>query len=351
MSAYDLPKISEFDRVAKHYKSIKPMKSKNHPIEQDIRPLGDRSRKWERVKKFSDNCYAFYDGNGGDNISWSEYHNDGNLSDEDHKALAPMLWTREVGGWNREILRVRNGSGQFAHNGRYSFLERALPKGFGFDIDNGKQYIILNKTRYYLPKSDYGNYYRRNDATALQVDDKKYLEFERDMVNGWQIMADSFTYVPPRTLVDKERKKQFKPAMDSYYSWLCVMAPMFREHLEDFEYHYDDDACQARYQAKHNIAREKKDELFAYAKEQGWVDESAHNYYYTPEPQHALIIMEDEEHPMRMHMAWSMLMDSPLFKAHESDRKLFRSHYNRWINKVCGFTIKIGAQVITKEDK
>jgi len=66
---------------------------------------------------------------------------------------------------------------------------------------------------------------------------------------------------------------------------------------------------------------------------------------------HALIIMEDEEHPMRMHMAWPMLLDSPLFKAHESDRKLFRGHYNRWINKVCGFNKKIDAQVITTEEK
>jgi len=351
MSAYDLPKISEFDRVAKHYKSIKPMKSKNHPIEQDIRPLGDRSRKWERVKKFSDNCYAFHDGNGGDNIKWSEWHGNTSLSDEDTKALAPMLWTREVGGWNREILRIRNGSGSYAHNGRYSFLERALPKEFSFIVDNGKQFVVLGGVKYYLPKSNYRKPFGRNPETELEVDDKKYLEFERDMVNGWKIMTNSFTYVPPRTLVDKERKKQFKPAMDSYYSWLCVMAPMFREHLEDFEYHYDDDACQARYQAKHNIAREKKDELYTHAKEQGWVDENTHRHYYTPEPQHALIIMEDEEHPMRMHMAWSMLMDSPLFKAHESDRKLFRSHYNRWINNVCGFTIKISAQVITKGEK
>ena len=351
MSAYDLPKISEFNRVAKHYKSIKPMKSKNHPIEQDIRPLGDRSRKWERVKKFSDNCYAFYDGNGGDNISWSEYHNNGNLSDEDHKALAPMLWTREVGGWNREILRVRNGSGQFAHSGRYSFLERALPKGFGFDIDNGKQYIILNKTRYYLPKSDYGNYYRRNDETALQVDDKKYLEFERDMVNGWQIMADSFTYVPPRTLVDKERKKQFKPAMDSYYSWLCVMAPMFRDSLEHIE-RYDDDAkYYDKYREQNQLSRDKSTEFLEYAQNCDWIDTENIHYHYAPEPQHALIIMEDEEHSMRMHMAWGFLRDSNLFKAHESDRKLFRSQYNRWINKVCGFNIKIDAQVITKEDK
>ncbi len=92
------------------------------------------------------------------------------------------------------------------------------------------------------------------------------------------------------------------------------------------------------------------EELFAYAKEQDWTD-ADHIYAFEIKGDHALIIMEDEEHPMRMPMAWSMLLDSPLFKAHESDRKLFRSHYNRWINKVCGFSVKISAQVITKEEK
>jgi hypothetical protein len=350
MSTYDLPRLNNFNAVASHYAGIKPMISKVHTLEQDVRPLGDRKRKFERVKKFSDNCYAYYDGNGGDNIKFWDYGSMHKISDEMHVALAPIVWTREVGGWNREILRVRNGSGQFAHNGRYSFLTRALPSAFRFDIDNGKQFIVLNKTRYYLPKSNYGNFYRRDDDTAPQVDDEKYLEFERDMVNGWTIKTNSFTYTPPRMLVDKERKKKFKPAMDSYYSWLCVMAPMFREHLEDFPYDYNDKTVQARDQAKHKLAREKMEELFAYAKEQDWTD-ADYIYAFEMKGDHALIIMEDEEHPMRMNMAWSMLLDSPLFKAHESDRKLFRSHYNRWINKVCGFNIKIEAQVTTKGEK
>ena len=349
MSAYDLPKISAFDRVANHYKSIKPMKSNNHPIEQDIRPLGDRSRKWERVKKFSDNCYAFYDGNGGDNIKWSDWHGDTNISDEDHKALAPMLWTRVVGlGWSREILRIRNGSGSYSHMGRYSFLERALPREFGFIVDNGKQFVVLGGVKYYLPKSDYRKQYVHRAETDLKVDDEKYLEFERDMVNGWKIMTNSFTYVPPRTLVDKERKKQFKPAMDSYYSWLCVMAPMFRDSLEHVDRYNDDAKYYDKYREQNQLSRDKSTEFLEYAQNCDWIDTENIHYHYAPEPQHALIIMEDEEHSMRMHMAWDFLRNSNLFKAHESDRKLFRSQYNRWINKVCGFTIKIDAQVITK---
>ncbi|MDB4273883.1 hypothetical protein N9869_01025 [Algibacter sp.] len=351
MSVYDMPRLNNFSAVAKHYAKIKPVISKRHTREQDVRPLGDRNRKWERVQKLSDDCYAFYDGDIGDPIAYSDYHRNGEgITLEASEALAPVMWTREKGGWNREILRVRNGSGSGAHNGRYSFLERALPSGFAFVVDNGKQFVMMNGTRYFLPKSNYYAWGWRTDKDAVHTDDFKYLEFERSPGEDWKIKTNSFTYVPPRVLVDKERKKKFKPAMDSYYSWLCVMAPMFRYNLEDFPYDYEDKTVQARDQAKHKLAREKTEELFDYAKEQGWTD-ADYIYGFEMKGDHALIIMEDEEHPMRMNMAWPMLMDSPLFKAHESDRKLFRAHYNRWINKVCGFNKKIDAQVITTEEK
>ena len=352
MSVYDMPRLDNFSAVAKHYDSIKPVISKRHTREQDVRPLGDRNRKWERVSKLSDDCYAYYDGDMGDPIQYSEYHNMGkDIPDEGCEALAPIMWTREKGGWNREILRVRNGSGSGAHNGRYSFLERALPREFNFVVDNGKQFVILDGTRYFLPKSDYYSWGWHRDKTTVQKDDCKYLEFERSPGEGWKVKTNSFTYVPPRVLVDKERKKKFKPAMDSYYNWLLVMAPMFREHFEDFKYDYHDQKSQDRYQAKHRLAREKMEELIEYAKEQGWADQNVQLWSFEMKGDHALIIMEDEEHPMRMHMAWSMLVDSPLFSEDESERKKFRAHYNRWINKVCGFNKKIDAQVITKEDE
>ena len=352
MSVYDMPRLDNFSAVAKHYDSIKPVISKRHTREQDVRPLGDRNRKWERVSKLSDDCYAYYDGDIGDSIVYSEWHRNGEgITDEACKALAPIMWTREKGGWNREILRVRNGSGSGAHNGRYSFLERALPRGFNFVVDNGKQFVILDGTRYFLPKCDYYSWGWHRDKTTVQKDDCKYLEFERSPGEGWKVKTNSFTYVPPRVLVDKERKKKFKPAMDSYYNWLIVMAPMFREHFEDFKYDYHDQKSQDRYQAKHRLAREKMEELMEYAKEQGWADQNVQLWSFEMKGDHALIIMEDEEHPMRMHMAWSMLVDSPLFNEDELERKKFRAHYNRWINKVCGFNKKIDAQVITKEDK
>ena len=350
MSTYDLPRLNNFNAVASHYAGIKPMTSKVHTLEQDVRPLGDRRRKFERVKKFSDNCYAYYDGNGGDNIKFWDYGSMHKISDEMHVALAPIVWTRNADG--TETLRVRNGSGQYAHMGRYSFLTRALPSAFRFDIDNGKQFIVLNHERYYLPKSNYGSFYRTTGDIAPLVDDDKYLEFTRASNGSWEIKTNSFTYTPPRMLIDKERKKKFKPAMDLYYNWLCIMAPMFRDLLVFDEYDYSDEVARELAQEKREVSRKKRDELQKYAMEQNWIEDSGYmQYHYEPDPKHALIIMEDEEHTMRMNMAWDFLISSNLFKAHESDRKLFRSQYNRWINKVCGFNIKIEAQVTTKGEK
>jgi len=352
MSIYDMPRLAIFSAVATHYDSINPVISKRHTLENDVRPLGDRRRKYERIHKFSDNCYAYYDGDMGDPIQYSDHHYHGkDLPMEACKALAPIMWTREKGGWNREILRVRNGSGNGAHNGRYSFLERALPREFNFVVDNGKQFVILNGVRYFLPKSEFYTWSYRRDTSIKQIDDCKYLEFMRSPGEGWKIRTNSFTFVPPRVLVDKERKKKFKPAMDSYYSWLLVMAPMFREHLENFQYSYGDPVSQDRYQAKHKLAQEKREELLEYAREQGWVKENQHVWGYEPKPEQALIIMEDEEHPMRMHMAWNMLLDSVLFDEHESERKKFRAHYNRWINKICGFNKTIKAQILTTTEE
>ena len=54
--------FSSFHEVAKHYNSIKPLVSKLHTREDDIRPIGDRARKHERIVKISNNCYALSDG-------------------------------------------------------------------------------------------------------------------------------------------------------------------------------------------------------------------------------------------------------------------------------------------------
>ena len=350
MSVHDMPRLETFGAVAKHYKLVDPVVSTRHKLEDDIRPLGDRRRKWERVKKFSDNCYALYDGEIGDNVQYNDWHGASNLVPDDaHKALAPILWTLQSDG--TQILRVRNGSGNGAHTGRYQFLDRALPLGFEIIVDNGKQFVRYNGVKYFLPKSDFQSWSSvRGKDRHNQKDDKKYIEFQRGPDDRhWSIKTNSFVYVPPRNLVDKERKKKFKPAMDSYYSWLLIMAPMFRSQLEHVPFTYDG-RSNDRYTENYNLARDKRTELFEYARENKWVSADTQVWNFSFAPEHALEVMEDEEHPMRMHMAWSLLHESCLFDEHESERKKFRSRYNRWINKLCGFNISVDSKVVHKTE-
>ena len=51
-----------FDYIANLYANTKPLVSKCHTLEEDIRPIGDRNRKYERIKKMNDKCYILQDG-------------------------------------------------------------------------------------------------------------------------------------------------------------------------------------------------------------------------------------------------------------------------------------------------
>ena len=53
--------IDTFDEAAKHYAETRPIVSCNHTKEQDIRPIGERRRKWERIEHVNRNKYVLHD--------------------------------------------------------------------------------------------------------------------------------------------------------------------------------------------------------------------------------------------------------------------------------------------------
>ena len=67
--------FNTFDEVASYYERIKPLRGANN-VGKDIRPIGDRKRKHERIVKVSDNCYALSDGwHYGDDVFKAWYRN------------------------------------------------------------------------------------------------------------------------------------------------------------------------------------------------------------------------------------------------------------------------------------
>ena len=141
--------LNTFDKVAACYESTKPIRGKLAP--HNVRPLGDRARRWERIKKINNNCYLLMDGYySGDDVfpTWYYGGNTGKPTEAEMINLAPIVWRRHRDGTT--TIKVRNGTGRGAHIGRYSFLDRHLPNGMRFIIRNGKHFLSLYGAEYYL---------------------------------------------------------------------------------------------------------------------------------------------------------------------------------------------------------
>ena len=82
--------LGTFAQVAERYHNTKPMRGKN--AGKDVRPVADRARDWERIKKISDNCYLLMCGGYGDDVfQW--YYTKVNPTQAEVVALAPIWQT------------------------------------------------------------------------------------------------------------------------------------------------------------------------------------------------------------------------------------------------------------------
>ena len=43
-------RFNTFNEVVSWYERTKPLVSKHHSLANDVRPIGDRKRKWERIQ-------------------------------------------------------------------------------------------------------------------------------------------------------------------------------------------------------------------------------------------------------------------------------------------------------------
>ena len=168
--------IEDFAEMTERYNTTKPVISKHHTREDDIRPVGRRSRKWEHMIKVSARKYMIYDGycEGAPKFKdWGSRNGRHQITEKETLALAPIMWTLSPKG-DIETIRIRNGSGNYAHCSRYTFLENTFPFGLRFIVRNGKQYIETskNKQEYLLPKSRYNPFYPPNAYNAKWFSDK-----------------------------------------------------------------------------------------------------------------------------------------------------------------------------------
>ena len=245
--------FSSFDDVVKHYKSIKPMKEKEHDTERNIRPIGDRARKWERIVKISRNCYALSDGYHEGDDKFTPY----GVREYDYKTktttyhwdrlgkmeyYAPIVWRKHKDG--TETVQIRNCVGSNSHYsmGRYAFLERHMPYGMQFVMgSNSLQYVetldkdcfLTKEKKHYLAKCKTvpRGYYRQfKKATYFKEwmqtkDDNSALVFIK-IGDDWVRDPVSGKMPPQKPKVNKELKKKYKEAIDKFFEWGMTMSPM-----------------------------------------------------------------------------------------------------------------------------
>ena len=241
--------FSNFKMVVDHYESINPLVSKLHTLEDDIRPIGDRNRKHERIVKISRNCYALSDG----------YHEGDNkflpygAQSYDHKTktttyywdrvgkmeyYAPVVWRKHKDG--TETVKIRNftGSNSGYEISRYSFLERHVPRSMQFIMGHSAlQYVEVGDNKHYLakcktvPRGYYKAHSNQSYYKWMQVkDDNSALVFTRDgselPYTGWLRDETTGKELPQKPKVNKELKKKYKDDIDKFFEWGMTMSPM-----------------------------------------------------------------------------------------------------------------------------
>jgi len=312
-------RISSFAEVESIYNNTKPMRGRNKG--KDVRPIADRARDHERVKKISSNCYllmnsGYYD----DVFKWYFYNgrNAPNPTQAEMIALAPVCWKRHSDG--TETVAVRNGIGNGTHMSHYSFLDRMLPRGMGFIIQNGKQYIRVDAGEaLYLPKCMYVPRHiidqrrGRYDNWMRATDDGSSLTFKRDG-HKFTLVGDACDAPkPPRILVNKKQKAKYKDAMTGYLEWVSAMAPMLQ--VDDWQY-------------RSEMGRQIRE----FHNETG--------YYHKIPPKLMRDVVMKQNHPLRLAMAVDFVSHYGTIRNIQSqaDVTQVRTEFNRWINKHCGFT-------------
>ncbi len=336
-----------FDEVVAHYNNTTPLRGKDN-VGKDIRPIGDRKRKHERIAKISENCYALSDGyHFGDEHFY--YFNYGAANYKPSLAYmeqyAPIVWRKKRDG--TEEVTLRNGYGFGAHNSRYQFLYRHTPKGMGFFNRNGKHFIGKGSTDYYLakvrtaPKAIYTaikstagmhHWSKQNAAWVMAHDDNSAVVFRKDAHGSWLHVSGTGQDISNAKgpTVKKAEKAKYKDAIKSFFEWGMAMSPLLP--LEDDDYR----RARSADIAKHFDNR--------------------YNWSNTPlEKMKSRAIVCADEHPLRVSLwvefatshsctdkGWSFAERSFAVKTVETKEDLarVRTLYNRWINRNLGFVTK-----------
>lgn len=318
-------KPTTFAEVEAIYNNTKPMRGRNK--DKDVRPIGDRARDHERIKKISSNCYLLMNGGYYDDVfQWYYFRGKPAIPTQaEMVALAPICWKRHKDG--TETITVRNGIGNGTHMSHYSFLDRMLPRGMGFFIQNGKQYIRVDAGEalylpkcMYVPRHIFDQERIRYTEWMRATDDGSALTFKRGE-HGFTLVGDARDVPkPPRKVVKKGQKARYKQAIADFREWAFAVGPML----------------EISWETRNQMQTEFR-ELFGEF-DPDYVSRNYIDLMNIP-ANIAIRILTDYNNTMRLHMLYSFVYYSDMKSIQtEEDVKHVKAQFNRWINKTCGFT-------------
>lgn len=356
--------INCFADVEARYNNTKPMVSKHHTLEQDVRPIGKRARKWERVVRVDANTYALSCGGFADPVfTWGgsdqKFRDQYPITAAEIARLSPIVWRKHKGG--TETITIRNGAGPWQHNHTYSFLARALPRELWFRQTRiGKQFIYnrsqgqtvhLPKTssaprhviEYYKDQKKAGknqHWVNRYIKAYTPGDDGLSVTFKREANGTFTLVGEAPKVMVDRTRTNKELKASFKADIAGLLESAMAFYPMMRTQLTwAFQNETNRELADIAKEHKINGYNHSYGRLFAYS-----------------EPELMRAILKDPEHPMRhgLNIAAIYEINNAMsgLRNYDDDEdmndarnKAVRAHFNRWISKLGGFT------VTTREEK
>lgn len=310
-------RFNSFDEAMRWYEATPVLVSKCHTKEEDIRPVGSRKRKCERFIKFSNDALGLTDG----------YYNNmfrgtNGYSDEFVYGMVPILWYRENGA---EYIRIRNLTVSHQSPSRSEFLYWYLPKGMTLKYKNNRLYIVYDGVEHYLPKTQYAWDHQKGVATA---DDGVFLLFRRE--GDKFVRANEFQTVGKH--VDRELKKELKPAIENFFAWMMTVRMMMDPSWEAHRHYLD--------------------ELYEWANGIDGVSMRYHDLSHL-DPNLARQIITTDEHPMKVTFMALLLRDLKLVKwepsftnpqsraehihveiTTEEELKMLKTKFNRHMNKL-----------------
>jgi hypothetical protein len=329
-----------FDAVEQRYNTTKPLGGTKHKG-QDVRPIGDRNRKWERIVKIDDDCYALSDGyHRGDAVfpAWGRPD-----LVADMEKFAPIVWRRY--GQGVEKVTIRNGTGPYQHNTRYMFLSRHMPAGLTFvQTQQGKQFVRMRgvDTTLFLAKgthvtaAEYADLlkhradkantpFRAVNDWATGTEDTTSLTFLRVGTGQWEFISNNGVAPPvPRVIVDAEAKAQYKDAIKQFCDWALTMYPMLDIQSFSVRHEYD--------QQISDWCKENK------VQHRAW---GAMSRRFSSDVLRSIVA--DADHPLRVALMVAMVFETEIYlRPIQSKEELsrVRGRMNNWMNNSLKFKKK-----------